>query len=195
MMSLIVPPECLPLLREQRTHYEDVAAEYGRELAATFESISGRLPGTARRILDIGSGMAGIDVFLARRYPDAEIHLLDKQGVSSRINAGYNASADQFSHYNDFTLARELLRQNGVQNTVVCHDMRRDPFPDVEFDIVVSLLSWGFHYPIETYSPRCCGTLVVDVRRGTGGLQALSAMGAVSVVHEAEKYQRVVIRC
>ena len=194
-MSLIVPPECLPLLREQRTHHADVAAEYGRELAATFAGIAAHLPGTARRVLDIGSGMAGIDVFLSRRYPGAEIHLLDKQGVSSRINAGYNDSAEKFAHYNDFMLAQELLRQNGVQNTIVCHDMRRDPFPDMDFDIVVSLLSWGFHYPIETYAPRCTGTLVADVRRGTDGLQALGTMGSVSVVHEAEKYQRVVVRC
>lgn len=195
MMSLIVPPECLPLLCEQRTDYADVAMYYGLELVATFSRIAEHLPDTACRILDIGSGMAGIDVFLARRYPSAEIHLLDKQGVSPHINAGYHVSADQFAHYNDFTLARELLRQNGVQNTIICHDMHRDQFPDLEFDIVVSLLSWGFHYPIETYAPRCCGTLVVDVRRGTGGLQALGAMGAVSVVHDAEKYQRAVVRC
>lgn len=194
-MSLIVPPECLPLLREQRTHHTDAAAEYGRELAATFAGIAAHLPGTARRVLDIGSGMAGIDVFLSRRYPGAEIHLLDKQGVSSRINAGYNDSAEKFAHYNDFDLARKLLRENGVQNTVVCHDMQRDPFPDLEFDIVVSLLSWGFHYPIQTYAPRCTGAIVADVRRGTGGLQALGAMGEITVAHESKKYQRVVVRC
>lgn len=83
MTNLHVPDACLPLLREQRTHYTDPARQYGEELTQTFAQIKPFLPRTAKRILDIGSGMAGIDVLLGRHYPDATIHLLDKSGVSS----------------------------------------------------------------------------------------------------------------
>lgn len=192
---LYVPDQCLPLLREQRTHYKDFRAEYGRELSATFDTFRDHLPESADRILDIGSGMAGIDVFLGKHYPSATIHLLDKSGVSPKINAGFNAQAEDFAHYNDFGAAIDLLRGNGVENDIVCHDMNRDPFPDQVFDVVVSLLSWGFHYPIQTYAPRCRGIMVVDVRKGTGGETRLAEYGCLKVVHEAKKYRRVVVRC
>lgn len=139
--------------------------------------------------------MAGIDVFLGRHYPDATIHLLDKSGVSPKINAGFNGSAEEFAHYNDFAAARELLATNGVSNPIVCHDMHRELFPSRAFDVVVSLLSWGFHYPISTYAPRCSGVMVVDVRKGTSGEDDLRKFGDMIVIHEAQKYRRVVVRC
>lgn len=194
-MTIYVPDRCLPLLSEQRTHYREIRAEYGREIEATFATFRDYLPETADNILDIGSGMAGIDVMLGRHYPEATLHLLDKSGVSPRINAGFNERAEDFAHYNDFDAARELLAANGIANPVVCHDMHRDPFPDQMFDVVVSLLSWGFHYPIGTYAPRCSGVMVVDVRKGTDGEDALREYGRVTIVHEARKYRRVVVEC
>ena len=192
---LSVPDRCLPLLLEQRTHYTDPARQYGEELALTFETFSDYLPPSAEHILDIGSGMAGIDVFLGRRYPSATLHLLDKQGESEVINAGYHQRAEDFAHYNDFARAVALLDANGISNPVKFHDMHLHPFPGRVFDVVVSLLSWGFHYPIDTYAPRCRGVMVVDVRKGTGGEERLVEYGRTTVVHEARKYRRVVVEC
>lgn len=195
MTNLVVPEQCIDLLREQRTHYTDVAKQYGEELARTFESFRDYLPPAADSILDIGSGMAGIDVFLGRHYPGATLHLLDKQGVSDRINAGFNVCSDEFAHYNDFGSALGLLEANGIGNDIICHDMHRQQFPTEQFDVVVSLLSWGFHYPISTYAPRSRGVMVVDVRKGTDGEDALREYGRVTIVHEARKYRRVVVEC
>lgn len=191
---MIVPKQCLPLLKEQRTSYTDPARQYGEELARTFDGLLPHLPPGATRILDIGCGMAGIDVHLAKHYPDAEIHLLDKQGVSDRIVAGFNPTAEAFCHYHDFDAALALLEANGVKNPVVCHDGR---LPACEFDVVISLLSWGFHYPIATYRPWLArgGVIVADVRKGTDGEAALAERGRVAVVHESKKFRRVVVRC
>lgn len=194
MTNLVVPEQCIALLREQRTHYNDIREEYGREIAATFDTFRDYLPESADHILDIGSGMAGIDVFLGKRYPSATIHLLDKSGVSPKINAGFNGRAADFAHYNDFDAAVDLLRANGVENDIICHDMHRHPFPDQVFDVVVSLLSWGFHYPISTYAPKCRGAMVVDVRKGTDGEERLAEYGSLTVAHEGKKYRRVVVR-
>lgn len=190
-----VPSVCLPLLKEQRTHYKNPVAEYAQELQRTYLGMVPHLPEHADSILDIGCGMAGIDVFLSRRFHDAEIHLLDKDGVSESINAGFNAKAEDFAHYHDFGGAKILLAANRVPNRIVCHDMLREPFPEQEFDVVVSLLSWGFHYPIETYAPRCRGVMIVDVRRETDGEEKLGRMGDLTVIHESKKYRRVVVKC
>lgn len=194
-MKLKVPDTCLPLLREQRTCYTDHAREYGEEIDRTFEGIRRHLPDKADLILDIGAGMAGIDVFLGRHYPSALFVLLDKHGVSDRINAGFNESAEQFAHYNDFGAAIDLLEANDISGRAVCHDISCQPFPDAEFDVVISLLSWGFHYPISTYAPRCRGVMVVDVRKGTSGEDELREYGDLTVVHDAKKYRRVVVQC
>lgn len=190
-----IPARCLPLLEEQRTHYKDIKSEYGAELQNTFDTFREYLPNTAENILDIGSGMAGIDVFLGKHYPGAILHLLDKQGKSPKINAGFNASADQFAHYNDFDGALELLTANGVENPIVCHDIGKGRFPDLLYDVVISLLSWGFHYPIQTYAPRCRGVMIVDVRKGTGGEDELAEFGETIIVHESRKFRRVVVSC
>ena len=143
--------------------------------------------------------MSGIDVFLSGTYDHIpKITLLDKNGVSDTINAGFNETADKFANYHDFSLAKNLLMLNGVpeKNIITC-DIQEQSFPETNFDIVISLLSWGFHYPISTYEPVMAngGVIICDVRKGTDGLNRLSKMGTVRIVHDSKKYVRVVVQC
>ena len=179
---IIVPDQCLPLLREQRTHYTPghEAEQYSAELERTFEQIRSVVDTPPRRVLDIGCGMAGIDVLIGRKWPECELHLFDKDGVSPVINAGYHASSDDFSHYHSFYHALDLLDANDVQNTVWIHDK----LPPFEYDLVISLLSWGFHYPLTTYSPNCTGLFIVDARKG-------HPMPRHKVLYESKKYKRI----
>jgi hypothetical protein len=195
---MIVPDQCLPLLREQRTHYRDLALDYGTELRRTYESIKPHLPEHAARIMDIGCGMAGIDVLLSEHYRhEVEIVLVDKQGVSPTILSGFAQSGDWFSHYHDFGAALELLEVNGVPaGNVRCVDLLEGPFPEEGCDIAISLLSWGFHFPISDYFPavREGGVIIADVRKGTNGIGLLSERGKVTIAHKADKYERAVCR-
>jgi len=203
---ITVPDMCLPLLREHRTHYtaDNVAEGYAKELERTYEGIKEFLPAIATpRVLDIGCGMCGIDVLLNRHYNGAaNFHLLDKQGKAEKINAGFHESADTFAHYHDFEAALELLRANGMEDSgdgkyIKTLDITTDKFPTRKFAIVISLLSWGFHYPISTYEPKLIngGVIIADVRKNTNGIAALQQYGETHVVHEAKKYLRVVVQC
>ena len=69
------------------------------------------------------------------------------------------------------------------------------------FDLVLSLLSWGLHYPISTYlgevhvalSKR--GVSIVDVRLKSDGESELRrAFREVELIAEGNKYRRVVAR-
>lgn len=198
---MIVPDSCLPLLYEQRTHLTALR-HYGEELRETYHSFADALPipvGRPARILDIGCGMAGIDVFLYQHYRyykhRPEIVLADKQGVANVIVCGFQPSKDHFSHYHDFSLARQLLAVNGVpESQLTTWDLHDQGLPDTPSDVVISLLSWGFHYPIADYQPVVApgGVIIAECRIGTDGEAQLAQYGACTVVHVADKYRRIV---
>lgn len=194
---IVVPDECDELLRLQRTELAGLtpaaaAAKYSADLAATFETFRPYLPPRAERILDVGAGLAGIDVLLARHYGHRpEITLLDRQGISPGPQGGFHPTG--FAAYNDFPAALALLEANGVHGVRTCNVDGEAP-PRGPFDLVISLLSWGFHYPVQTYRFDA-KVLVLDVRKATDGVTALLRYGGVRFVHDGSKHIRVVVTC
>jgi SAM-dependent methyltransferase len=172
-------------------------------ILSTFQSW---LPAKPTRILDVGAGMGGIDVKLYSYYrnPELELWLLDRSGVSDKHVAGYKMSPDDFAFYNSFDRATELLRANGVpDNNIITLDVGTQGFPvATKFTAIISLLAWGFHFPVSSYlesayqSLTLGGCMILDVRKGTDGLWTLEErFGAPpTVVKDEEKFQRVVVR-
>jgi SAM-dependent methyltransferase len=203
-------PEMEPYLLLQRTHYREIlkqnpsataASLYHAELATEFAALRPFLPAKAAHVLDIGCGLAGIDCFLDRHYAgSATIHLFDKDGLSKEIYYLYH---EQAAHYCSLEMARAFLVGNGVTaDRVMLHDATKQGFPRRErYDLVLSLISWGFHYPLASYlkqvrrSLATEGVVIVDVRKGTGGERELKDfIGPISVVYDHPKYWRVAAR-
>lgn len=113
------------------------------------------LPVEVESILDIGCGMAGIDVFLKRRYPKASLLLLDGDGDDPRD--GWNEQLDAFSSR---SVAAELLAANGVSVDRWLDVNTTEP---LVADLVISLASWGYHYPLSTY--KVSGFCIADLRK------------------------------
>jgi SAM-dependent methyltransferase len=153
-------------------------------------------------VLDIGCGVAGIDVFLYRHYAGRapRLFLLDRSRIEASLSYGFKPDQE---FYNSLPVARELLLANGVgaDDIVLVEATERNEIRvDTQVDLIVSLRSWGFHYPVDAYldeavrvlAPR--GTVILDVRRDTGGLAMLRGRFAdVQAIAEREKFQR--IRC
>lgn len=195
---MIVSDECIPLLREQRTHMGDVS-EYGIEMERTYKSFVGLLPKKATAILDVGCGMSGIDVHLSKHYNhDIKVTLADKDGISDVILSGFASSKDEFCHYHNFEYAIKLLCDNGVpRKNIDPLDLNLYQFPKEPFDIVISLLSWGFHYPINDYYPnvRPGGVIIADCRKKTPSENMLNERGKCTRVFESSKYYRILCQC
>lgn len=194
---MIVPIKCERLLREQRTQLVELS-EYETELEKTYNGFKDYLPKDAKNILDIGCGMSWIDVFLSKHYDHKiKIHLADKHGVSPKILSGFATHKDEFSHYHNFDYAIELLTINDVpKENIIQHNLLRKDLPTDEFDIVISLLSWGFHYPISNYRPNLSknGIIIVDVRYHTTGMKELQKFGTCLPIYESRKYARMLCR-
>lgn len=115
-------------------------------------------------VLDIGAGLGGYWIYMPR--PKA-LDFLDYDKVDSGLNYGMQSGAEA---YNSTTESRKLLDTEAP-------GLLRDQYdalierPEGPYDIVVSLLSWGYHYPWATYADLAHeilvanGLLILDVRK------------------------------
>jgi len=172
---------------------------FSEDIIQEYNKIKNYLPPSATSILDIGCGIAGIDIFLSRHYEHkADIVLLDKSIIEKKLYYGYEAKG---CFYNSLLIAKNLLVDNGVApNKVQVREATEDNKIEWEggFDIVISLLSWGFHYPVCTYlnqvyeNLRRKGIVILDVRRNTGGKEEIEhKFGNSQVICSGLKFNRI----
>jgi SAM-dependent methyltransferase len=193
--ALVVPDAALPYIEMHRSHLRgDLKQLYAADVARDYELIKPHLPVRAGVTLDIGCGMAGIDVLLWRHYGNPLVNLLDGTGHTEKRVLFEQA----MSPYNSMSVARRLLEGNGVPADRIV-EWAPDPALNLPpCDLVVSLLAWGFHFPVATYLPlveRCLrpgGRLILDVRKNTDGLELLDErLQPVTVMDSNEKSDRV----
>ena len=129
------------------------------------------LPQDVSKVLDIGSGVAGIDARLHGLYPDAHFYLLDGSGVDVQYG-----TETECNLYNSQAAAYRLMGRNGVPAKQV-HLIEPTPEYTIDgdgFDLVLSLFSWGWHYPLGAYAEAVAAAtvpgalLIVDVRNHEG---------------------------
>lgn len=58
---------------EQFADLRSVQRRYSRDLRETYDSFAGLLPASIKRVLDIGAGMAGVNVFTYREHGTPEL--------------------------------------------------------------------------------------------------------------------------
>lgn len=200
--ALIVEPrhrEYLVLQRgdiDQFSWDDDLWHEaYERRLRETFLSIKPFLPEVCSSVLDVGSGLGGMNILLNHHYGGGlHVCLLD----------GVNDSPIMKAHrrtFNNMEVAQDFLWKNGVGDfSFYSPDLKRQPRP---FDLITSYRSWCFHYEPATYLQfvrACCHmhtTLIIDVRRGMPHWrEALEKRFRLSAaVHGSSKCDRLVYKC
>jgi SAM-dependent methyltransferase len=177
----------------KRLYCEDILIEY--------ETIKDHLPQACENILDIGCGMAGIDIFLFQHYQsDTKIDyfLFDKTEINQKVFYGYK---EKSAFYNSLILAKSFLRLNGIDESkihLIEVPSNNKISIDCSFDLVISLISWGFHYPLSQYLDNVYellnenGTLILDLRKTTQDKVILQdRFSSVKQIAEGQKYYRM----
>jgi ubiquinone/menaquinone biosynthesis C-methylase UbiE len=156
-----------------------ICEQIGKMVEKDYDMIKSYLPQTADSILDIGCGLGLIDLALYNHYNgELEVNLLDKtkdldEGENIR---GFNGK--KYTFYNSLDASLSTLSDNGVDtDKIKCYevDSHSDLF-NKKYDIIVSLLSCGWHYSIELYKDliqstlKPEGTLILDIRHNTDQL-------------------------
>lgn len=195
MTDLIIPDECIPFIRYQHSRFNaekvpDPQEAKRRYAALIYEYFLGMEPHFPKRvdtIIEVGCGLATIEVFIKRKFPHAHLTLLDGDTVTREGGGGYSDHPDI---YNSREHTEMLLAANGV---------KVDRWLDIgtkellKADLVMSMASWGLHYPFASYSAD--GFVICDLRRANEGkkIAAILKAGGKSIF-TGPKYERMAWR-
>lgn len=195
MTDLVIPDECVPFVRWQRSRFvkakvrddEEVKRRYAAWVAEDFAGMEPHLPARVDDILEIGCGMAAIEVFLKRKYPHAHLSLLDGTGenIAERDTpqeTGKGGWQDTLKPYNSRAHTELLLAANGVK---VDRWIDIGTKEHLQADLILSMASWGYHYPLATYDVE--GLVICDLRRGKEKPRG-------TVIFKGPKYDRCLFR-
>lgn len=186
-----------PLLAEMALRRRAVLDRGAANIHAEFARFRDKLPERPRRICDIGCGLGHLAIYLAEAFPVEEILLIDIEATPHhRHNFNHEGSG-----YNSLAAARNFVAANVPSSVQIetCNPQRDDWRQHLRepFDLVVSLLSCGHHYPTETYldlfrdAIRPGGFLLLDMRRAVAQNDLSAWFDVAEVISEDERSQRV----
>lgn len=175
-------------------------AGYNRSMNNTYRTIRQHLPEKCESVLDVGSGMGGINALINWHYGgDVKTELLD----------GVNDTPVVTTHtktFSNFVAAQRFLQANGVKYVDYIDPVaaqRMDLFQKrtshtLKKDLIISFGAWCFHFPPEmyiSYARACCkpGTvLMLDVRNDQTDWydHLVHTFGPGEIVRTAEKFTK-----
>ena len=119
------------------------------------------------KVVDIGCGQALNDVFLVKDFGCA-VTLVDIEETPQQYH-NWNSSG---SGYASLSEAEAFLRANGAKDVTTINPRKApEKMKAVEGDLITSLISCGFHYPIGEYvdlfvdTVTAGGLVMLDIRR------------------------------
>ena len=183
-------------------NHNGIKNEYNTDMWSEYISIKDQLPESAENILDIGCGIGGIDIYLYKHYKNSSnIFLIDKSAIDDNLHYGFK---DQGSFYNSLLLTRTFLIENNVpEERIFVQEANAENIIEFnqQFDLIISLISWGFHYPVETYlrtafdKLKTNGMIIIDVRKDSNGIEELKEeFKEVNIIKEFSKHFRVMVK-
>jgi hypothetical protein len=167
-------------------------ADAMREFESIADYLGRREIGQA---VDIGCGHAFIDLPLWRRY-SCRIHLVDIEKTAARYH-DWNASG---AGYASLASAKQLLVTNGVPPDVIettNPEMVPLNLAPQSCDLMMSLLSAGFHYPVDGYATiarealKPGGVFIFDARKTQRQEEVVADFSRVDIIAEGARHHRL----
>jgi SAM-dependent methyltransferase len=164
---------------------------YERNTVARMNNILPYLPSEARSVLDIGSGLGGINILLNRWY--------DRKLAVTLLDGDTRAEVDHHNRpFSSQRVALEFQKENGVERASYMTPNKLEVQP---FDIILSFRAWCFHIEPKAYMPfvtKCCHpstVIIADVRRDAQYWREDLRYGfnVHGVIDEGEKFERWVM--
>ena len=100
--------------------------------------------------MDIGSGLGIIDIYLNNHFSNIpRFRLIDKMRLEKKVSYGFD---NRCQFYNNFNLTLDFLKDSEIdRERIDLVDAYSKETVNKNFDLVISLLSMGYHYSINQY--------------------------------------------
>ncbi len=131
----------------QKKNLENLTENLFKNELNTFEKY---LPVNVENIVDIGCGLGILHIYINQKYQNLpNFYLLDKNTVDTKIKYGFS---ENYESYNDLNQTKNILINNGLLNEqIFIKNVDEKISIDKKINLVISLKSMGYHYPIENY--------------------------------------------
>lgn len=148
-------------------YLEETVRQYTEEVDVLVAALP---PACFNRIVSIGPGNGLLELCLFQKTKPRSLLLIDIEETKLH-QAGFAA---QGSGYASLAATKAFLTLNGVpEEVVITCNPKSQAIPSFRFDLLMSILSMGFHYPCDDYlefilQNQCNGAwVVVDRRNGS----------------------------
>jgi hypothetical protein len=138
-------------LKSQRNCTHKDKLMYIKGIIKQYKIFKNNLPKQCDNILSIGCGLGVPDLIFKEHYKkDLNFYLFDRHQYDNKISFGYKEKA---SFYNNFELTKEIYNKYGIDDKYINFiDANNENLLNLpKMDIIISLIAWGFHFPIRTY--------------------------------------------
>ncbi len=173
---------------------EIAAHEIKDELSQILTTIATK---EIKSVASIGPGLGMEIVELANVLSVSKVLLIDIED-NNRFHHGFN---EQGAGYNNLSVTRDFINRNisrAIDFTLINPEIDNQiKNHDAKYDLIISLISCGFHYPAKTYldffqkNLSDNGCIVLDLRKGEDHKELLKLFDAKLIV-ETGKYERVI---
>ncbi len=133
----------------QHQNLDDLASN---AIENEFDNIKKHIPKDIENVMDIGCGLGLINIFINENFKKIQkFYLLDKNKIDSKIKYGFSKN---YESYNQLLLTKKILINNGIsEKKINLIDVNKHfSLEERSVDLVISLVSMGYHYPISEYT-------------------------------------------
>ena len=183
-------------------YYETVIVEDN-----LLNEIVAKLSGKNISIIDIGCGIAGYHKNWLRNNKERDIQLFLMDSSTFNLAALRYGHGEFNRYYNSLKLAKKLLlKSSGAKRESIQLIEVKSSFLEKlpkNLDLIISFISWGFHYPLDTYWDLMLermtigsSVMIIDVRKNSISSDFLFTQKNVTIeiINETSKFDRVLIR-
>jgi len=149
------------------------------DLVIIYNEFSKYLPSSVSNVLDVGCGLGYIDVVINDNLNDCNFYMFDAMNTVNVTQVR--------DFYSNLKLTKKFMVEHGVDadsiflvdasKTGMDRSINKDPkcFSSIpKMDLVVSMYSWGWHFPLEKYIKEVSditskdGLLVLECKNQSG---------------------------
>lgn len=205
--SFVFPAEAISYLRVQRGNIGAIQSDldfqqrYNHEIYRDYVEMIPHLPKECSCVVDVGGGMAGIDVLVAKHFRSVQglmPHVVVLDGESDKPIVRRHSQTFSSRH-----VTNQFVHANGLTNLWHVSPQLATSGPDVAIgtmkaDLVLSLAAWCFHIAPEVYLDfirrfvSSEAILIIDIRKERPDwLKTMERVfGTSTVIRDERKYQR-----